>query len=65
MFQIIQKDVNNIEVQFIPSAKFTNDTFRIREGMHDRVGYCTLDIIPVTKFDRKSSGKFKTIINES
>lgn len=67
MFQIIQKDVNNIEVQFIPSTKFTNDTFRqIREGMNDRVGNgCNLAVMSVKKFQRADSGKFKTIINES
>jgi phenylacetate-CoA ligase len=66
MFQIIQKDINNIEVQFIPSSKFTNDTFRhISEGMKDRVGDCRLNVIAVTKFNRTNSGKFKTIVNES
>ncbi len=66
MFQIIQKSVNDIEVQFIPSDKFTYNTFKqIREGMKDRVGECNLIVNKVTKFDRADSGKFKTIINES
>ena len=66
MFQIIQKSLNDIEVKFIPSTSYSNTTKQsIADGMLDRVGECNLTINTVTEFERKSSGKFKTIINES
>ena len=65
MFQIIQKSLNCIEVQYIKSSKFNNQTKQqIQEGMIDRVGNCNLIIKPVEKLKRSKSGKFKTIKNE-
>ena len=65
MFQIIQKSLNDIEVQFIPSDKYTKSTeSQIFDGMTDRVGSCNLIIKPVKELKRAQSGKFKTIKSE-
>lgn len=65
MFQIIQKSLSNIEVQFIPSSKYSKQTdSQIIEGMIDRVGMCNLTIKPVKELERTQSGKFKTIKSE-
>jgi len=65
MFQIIQKSLSNIEVQFIPSNKYDKQTeSQIVEGMIDRIGACNLTIKPVKELERTQSGKFKTIKSE-
>ena len=66
MFQIIQKTLKDIAVEFIPSDKYNKiKTERmITEGMLDRIGKCNLTIKPVKKLQRSSTGKFKTIKSE-
>lgn len=65
MFQIIQKTLTDIEVQFIPSDKYSFDTEnQITEGILDRVGGCNLTIKTVNELERSQSGKFKTIKSE-
>ena len=65
MFQIIQKTLTNIEVQYIASDKHNKSTeSKIIGGMIDRVGDCKLTIKKVTSLERNKTGKFKTIKSE-
>ena len=66
MFQITQKSINEIIVDYIPSDKWGKDTENcIIEGMEDRVGKdIKLKINSVIELERSSTGKFKTIKNE-
>ena len=67
MFQIVQKTLSDIEIRYIKSIDLNKDTeSEISVGMKERVGECNLKIFPVKSFERaKSTGKFKTILNES
>ena len=65
MFQIIQKTLTNIEVQYIASDKHSKSTeSKIIDGILDRVGDCELTVNKVTTLDRTKTGKFKTIKSE-
>ena len=66
MFQIIQKSLNEIIVDYIPSDKWGKDTENcIIDGMQDRVGEdIELKVNSVIELKRSSTGKFKTIKNE-
>ena len=66
MFQITQKSINEIIVDYIPSDKWGKDTENcIIDGMEDRVGKdIKLKINSVIELERSSTGKFKTIKNE-
>jgi len=66
MFQIIQKTLDDIVVEYIPSKKYKeyNTERKIIEGMLDRIGNCNLSIKKVDKLKRSSTGKFKTIKSE-
>ena len=65
MFQIIQKTLTNIEVQYIASDKHSKSTeSKIIVGILDRVGDCELTVNKVTTLDRTKTGKFKTIKSE-
>lgn len=66
MFQIIQKTVNDLEVQYINAGNHSKDITEglIRGGMFDRVGKHNLVIKKVNKLERSKTGKFKTIKSE-
>ncbi len=66
MFQIIQRTLDDIVVEYIPSEKYKEYSTerKIIEGMLDRIGSCNLSIKKVKKLKRSSTGKFKTIKSE-
>ena len=66
MFQIKQKTVNDIEVQYIDAGNHSKEITEglIRGGMIDRVGKHNLIIKKVNKLERSKTGKFKTIKSE-
>jgi phenylacetate-CoA ligase len=65
MFQIIQKSPSLITINIIPSEHYNNETNnQIKKGIQDRVGACNVEINKVIEFQRTTSGKLKTIINE-
>jgi len=65
MFQIIQKDYDRFEVQYVTNSKTTTNTsLEIMEGMADRIGDCEVNLVPVKELQRSASGKFKTIKSE-
>ena len=66
MFQIIQRTLDDIVVEYIPSEKYKEYSTerKIIEGMLDRIGTCNLSIKKVKKLKRSSTGKFKTIKSE-
>ena len=65
MFQIVQKTINDIEVNYVPSSKYSSKTnSQIKQGMVDRIGECNLYINKVSQLERTDSGKFKTIKSE-
>ena len=67
MFQIVQKTLRDIEIRYIKSVDWNKNTeSEIKIGMKERVGECNLKIVLVKSFERaKTTGKFKTILNES
>ena len=66
MFQIIQKSLTDIEVQYINAGNHSKEITEglIRRGIFDRVGKCKLTIKVVNELERTKSGKFKTIKSE-
>lgn len=65
MFQIVQKTINDIEVSYVPSNKYSSKTnSQIKQGMVDRIGECKLYVNKVASLNRSKSGKFKTIKSE-
>ena len=66
MFQITQKSLNKIIVDYIPSDQWGKDTENcIIDGMKDRVGKdIELKVNSVIELERSSTGKLKTIKNE-
>ena len=66
MFQIIQKSLTDIEVQYINAGNHSKDITEglIRGGISDRVGKCKLTIKVVKELERTKTGKFKTIKSE-
>ncbi len=66
MFQIIQKTLDDIVVEYIPSEKYKEYSTekKIIEGMLDRIGNCNLKIKKVDNLKRSTTGKFKTIKSE-
>ena len=66
MFQIIQKSLSDIEVQYINAGNHSKEITEglIRGGISDRVGKCKLTIREVKELERSKTGKFKTIKSE-
>jgi phenylacetate-CoA ligase len=65
MFQIIQKKLNEFQVNIIKNYKYDQSTdSQIKKGIKDRVGECLIEINYVSVLERSNSGKLKTIINE-
>jgi phenylacetate-CoA ligase len=65
MFQIVQKTTNDIEVNYVPSSRYSSKTnSQIKQGMVDRIGESNLYINKVSQLERTNSGKFKTIKSE-
>lgn len=66
MFQIIQKSLSDIEVQYINAGNHSKEITEglIRGGISDRVGKCKLTIREVNELERSKTGKFKTIKSE-
>ena len=66
MFQIIQKSLTSIEVQYIDAGNHSKEITEglIRGGISDRVGECKINIKQVSELERSKSGKFKTIKSE-
>ena len=65
MFQIIQKKLNDFQINIIKNNKYDSNTdLQIIKGIKDRVGECFIDINYVLTLERSNSGKLKNIINE-
>jgi phenylacetate-CoA ligase len=65
MFQIIQKKLNEFQVNIIKNSKYDQSTDpQIIKGIKDRVGECFIEINYVAILERSNTGKLKTIINE-
>lgn len=65
MFQIVQKNLNEFEVNIIKNSKYDSSTdAQIKKGITDRVGDCSITINYLSVLERSQSGKLKTIINE-
>ena len=66
MFQIIQKSIDKITVNYIKSPKWSSKTNnQILDGLKDRIGESDYKLNIVSKLKRNNSGKLVSIVNES
>ena len=66
MFQIIQKSVDKITVNYIKSPEWSSKTNnQILDGLKDRIGESDYKLNIVSKLKRNNSGKLVSIVNES
>lgn len=63
--QIIQEDLDNLRVLYVPVSGFSNlDLSVLSERLHDRLGNINIQFQEVEQIPRTSNGKFRAVISK-